>query len=405
MNVRNLLLGTIPSVILFAVACSSSNEAQPNDSTGTETGTDSTGTDDTSTEKKKEEEPRQGPEIGMGDHTAKSVSLKEIVTEADGASIPRDLAFNTRIPDELWVVNNGDNGTVTVHKSTDDDARTSEHRIDGYAIHFMANPAAIDFGADETTIGKPGTFATCGESRNTYGGDVPLNDFMGPVLWSSDLTVYAKENPMGLGSHLDMLHHTPLCMGIAHDVDNKYWVFGGLSNSIGYYDFKKDHKVGMDDHSDGDYREYVTGELAYVEGVPSHLFYDKKSSTLYVADTGHSRIVRLDTSKATEGEAMKMKEKIDSAIKMDGATLVDVVTAKSKQLTHPSGIELYNDLLYVSDTETSRISVFTTKGKRVNYLDTGLPAGSLAGMAFGPDKKLYIVDMVGNRVLRIDPKK
>jgi len=404
MNVRHLLLGSLSSLIAFAVACSSNTNANtPANDTVDQSGSDSTGTDDTS-EEKKEESP-QAPEIGTGDHSAKSVSLKEIVTEADGATIPRDLAFNTRIPDELWVVNNGDNGTVIVHNSTDDEARTAEHRIDGYAIHFMANPAAIDFGADETTIGKPGTFATCGESRNTYGGDVPLNDFMGPVLWSSDLSVYAKEDPIGLGSHLDMLHHTPLCMGIAHDVENKYWVVGGLSKSIGYYDFKLDHKVGQDDHSDGDYREYVTGEIGYVEGIPSHIFYDKKSSTLYIADTGNSRVGRLDTSSATEGAALPMKEKIDSAIKMEGATVVDIVTAKSKQLTHPSGIELYNDLLYVSDTETSRISAFTLKGKRVNYLDTGLPKGSLAGMAFGPDKKLYIVDMIGNRVLRVDPKK
>jgi sugar lactone lactonase YvrE len=40
---------------------------------------------------------------------------------------------------------------------------------------------------------------------------------------------------------------------------------------------------------------------------------------------------------------------------------------------------------------------------QVNYLDTGLPAGSLSGMAFGPDKKLYFVDVLGGRVLRVDP--
>ncbi len=41
-------------------------------------------------------------------------------------------------------------------------------------------------------------------------------------------------------------------------------------------------------------------------------------------------------------------------------------------------------------------------GKRVNYLDTGLPKGALMGMAFGPEGKLYFVDAIGNRVLRID---
>ena len=35
--------------------------------------------------------------------------------------------------------------------------------------------------------------------------------------------------------------------------------------------------------------------------------------------------------------------------------------------------------------------------------ETGLPAGSLGGLVFGPDDKVYFVDMKGNRVLRIDP--
>jgi hypothetical protein len=38
----------------------------------------------------------------------------------------------------------------------------------------------------------------------------------------------------------------------------------------------------------------------------------------------------------------------------------------------------------------------------VNWLDTGL-FNALSGMAFGPDGKLYLVDMTGDRVLRIDP--
>ena len=40
------------------------------------------------------------------------------------------------------------------------------------------------------------------------------------------------KNPHDLGSHLDMLHNTPLCMGIAHEAANRYWVFGGLKGSV-----------------------------------------------------------------------------------------------------------------------------------------------------------------------------
>jgi hypothetical protein len=39
----------------------------------------------------------------------------------------------------------------------------------------------------------------------------------------------------------------------------------------------------------------------------------------------------------------------------------------------------------------------------VSHLDTGLPSGAFSGLAFGPDGKLYFVDMIGHRVLRIDP--
>ena len=42
-------------------------------------------------------------------------------------------------------------------------------------------------------------------------------------------------------------------------------------------------------------------------------------------------------------------------------------------------------------------------GALLHKLETGLAAGALAGMAIGPDRKLYFVDVIGNRVLRIDP--
>ena len=42
------------------------------------------------------------------------------------------------------------------------------------------------------------------------------------------------------------------------------------------------------------------------------------------------------------------------------------------------------------------------EGELLNYLDTGLGEGRLSGITFGPDGKLYFVDMVGNQVLRVD---
>ena len=87
---------------------------------------------------------------------------------------------------------------------------------------------------------------------------------------------------------------------------------------------------------------------------------------------------------------------------MDNATLTDVVPAGG-ELDSPSGIELHGDYLYVTDNRTAKITAFTREGVKVNQLDTGLGPGALGGITFGPDNKVYIVDMLNNHVYRIDP--
>lgn len=344
-----------------------------------------------------------GVEVGTGDHSPSSVSLTEIAGAVRGLNRPTDLDFNPLRPDELWVVNAGDDSVLIVFNASAA-SRTSERRQDGYALHFMAAPSSIAFGASATTFGRQGTFATCQESRNTYGGAAAPNDFMGPSLWSSDLTIFARLNPNGLGSHLDMLHASPLCMGITHDSNNVYWAFGGLSNSILKYDFGADNGIGNDDHSDGEAYQYITGQLKYAPGIPSHLFFRSEDQSLFIADTGNSRIVKMNTATGTRGQQLSSFEPMDAHYRMENAVLSEVVSKTSLLVQSPSGLEIKDELLYVSDNANSRISVFNLSGERVNYLDTGLPPGSLGGIAFGPDGRLYLVDMLGNRVLRVDPR-
>jgi hypothetical protein len=134
-------------------------------------------------------------------------------------------------------------------------------------MHFMPNPSALAFGGSWTSFGVPGTWATSAESNN--GG----NNFMGPSLWSSNLSIFAVQNPYGLGSHLDMLHCSPYAMGIAWEKDNVYWVFGNTYSGGVYtadicrYDFVVDHNVGQDDHSDGIKHHYVSGQVKRSAGV------------------------------------------------------------------------------------------------------------------------------------------
>lgn len=343
--------------------------------------------------------PPPAAELGKGDHSPGSVNFTVI---ADGLAGPRDLAFNPLRPDELWIVNHDDETTVIVHDASTD-GRTAEKRKDGYALHFMAKPASIDFGADATTIGKPGTFGTCGESRNTYDDTKSPNDFMGPVLWSSDLSVFAKLNPNGLGSHLDMLHLSSNCLGIAHEDANVFWAISGQRKAVTRYDFMKDNGVGNDNHSDGMAWQYATGQVGYKPGVSSHLFWSSDESKLYVADAGNGRVIRIDSSTATQGNKMSTPEPMGLAVMMNGATVDEIIAPGV--LTTPSGLEIRKQMIYVSDNDTSRITAFSMDGqKQLNWIDTGLDAGSLSGMAFGQDDKLYFVDTKGGQVLRIDPK-
>lgn len=342
----------------------------------------------------------------LGDGTTASVVFTEIVGPADGLNKPRDLAFNPDRPDELWIVNLGDESAVIVHDASTSEC-TAERRKDGDAAHFMAKPSALAFGQDATTFAKSGTFATCGESRDTMDDTTPARDFMGPALWSSDLSVFAKQNPKRLGSHLDMLHASPLCVGIAHETANVYWTFAGLTNSIVRYDFHSDNGIGNDDHSDGEAQDFVRGQVKYVAGVPSHLAFREADGMLYIADTGNARIAMLDPKTGAAGKKLRQMEPMADYHQVDGATLSDVVASDAGSLEKPSGLEIQGDHLYVSDYANGRISAFAFDGTLVNSVDTKLGEGALSGMAFGPDGRLYFVDMVGSRVLRIDvaPKK
>ena len=337
-----------------------------------------------------------GWQIGRGDHSAGSVTLTVIAQASDGLRRPRDLQFHNSREDELWIVNRQDDSTVTVYAATTPE-RNAVKKIDAFALHFMEEVSSMAFG-------KPDQFATCQESRNTYNGQSPQpNDFMGPALWTADPAIYAVVDPEGLGSHLDMLHESPLCMGIAHVQDNIFWVFDGMDGALVYYDFAEDHGAGYDDHSDGVILRYASGEVLRVADVPSHMVFNADNNHLYVADTGHSRVLKFDTSSGTSGPLLPAKEQGTVHRRYTGAVLTDVVTAASGDVSKPSGLELHDGLIWVSDNENGRISAFTMEGTRVNYLDTGLPTGSLMGMTFGPDGRLYFVDAVGNQVLRVEP--
>jgi hypothetical protein len=258
----------------------------------------------------------------------------------------------------------------------------------------MRLPSSIAFGVDDT-------FATCGESRTANWDNEPA-DFTGPVLWSADPAVFAIQPPDKNGSHLDMLHSTPFCMGIAHETAHVYWAVNGDVGALDRYDFHEPHEVGGHDHSDGEVSRWALGELRRVPGVPSHADYDARSGWIYVADTGHGRVLRVDTR---TGKAMGSLPTDDAELRgvarIEGATLEAVVA--EGVLERPSGLALSGDTLLVTDNATSRIHAFDTTGAQLVSLDTELPTGTLAGVAVGPEGKIYLTDLVDGAIFRIDP--
>ena len=333
-----------------------------------------------------------------------------IASSTDGLDEPRDLEFHPGIgrSDELWVVNRADDSMVILHE-TGTLEQTSEERLDAYRNHFMEEVSAIAFGAYHDEFDYQ--FGTAQESRNTYNGASNPNDFMGPALWPSSLTHFAVENQNGenglLGSHIDMLHESPLGMGIAHDYDNVYWYNDGFYNELVRYDFQQDHDTGEHDHSDGIVHRYSEIELSRFAGVPGHMILDKDTGILYISDTGANRVLWVNTHDTT---TTSVDIYDDPSRVEDLAEYMEVTDVEwgifDTGLSRPSGIALHDGTLFVSQNGNGKITGFNLDpdGKGFsNSRTVNTNAGSIMGLEVGPEGKLWYVDSLNNIVIRLDP--
>ena len=332
------------------------------------------------------------PEFG----TEATRSIAALASSADGLDRPRDLEFDPQMPENLWVFSQDNDGVVILFNAGTPEQET-ELFLDGFRDHFMEEVSSVSFGDN-------GDFGTCQETRNTYNNQADPNDFMGPALWDSDLSVFAAvhQDPTGvmLGSHIDMLHQSPLCMGIAHYRDNEYFVFDGLNGHVVYYDFQEDHGPGFDDHSDGIVYRFPEMELTRVPGVPGHMLYDDTTNLLFVADTGGQRVLAYEVGSAVRGQDLIA----DNEPLADFAEFVDpeFEILIGEGLEEPSGLALVENRLFVGDHATGEIIAFDINtGEELGRIDT--LADGLMGIEVAPDGRLWFVDGETSEVLVLTP--
>ena len=330
-----------------------------------------------------------------------------IASYLDDLDDPRDLEFHPGRANELWIANRATD-TITIVHNTGLANQTSEQRVDSNRNHFLEEVSAISFGAYHPEFDYQ--WGSAQESRNTYNGQGSPNNFMGPALWPSSLSHFARENQNTgnglLGSHIDMLHESPYGMGIAHDVDNVYWYNDGYYGELVRYDFQGDHDTGEHDHSDGIVQRYSEVQITRLAGVPGHMVLDKGSGVLYIADPAANRVlwVNTDDTSVTKTSIMNDASRLESLQEYARITGVEWGVLATG-LDRPTGIALHDGQLFVSQYGNGQIAAYelATNGKSGTFLDEiQTSANTIMGIEVGPNGHLYYVDNGKDEVVRID---
>jgi hypothetical protein len=322
---------------------------------------------------------------------------EQIAGANESIAHPRDLDFHPVLTrSELWVIlkSTENEGGRTVKISNAGTAEQEELlQQDGNAWHFMSLPTGIAFSRNENFATSPGVY-----DANHDGG----SPFTGPTLWSSDPAIYAQPSG-GNGSHLDMLHESPYSMGIASEADNKFWLTCGDHNEIMSYDFREDHGPGNSDHSDGIIYKYpIPGyDEDPTQEIPDHLVMDHSSGWLYVCNSQQNRIIRINTASGTPGESLPANEAVAVYKYMDN---FEWEVCVSEGLYQPTGIDIIEDRMLVSNYATGDINLYDISGAYPVLLGIIPTEGAgIMGIKVGPDGKIWYVNSITDQILRMSP--
>ncbi|MFK7988786.1 MAG: hypothetical protein AB8I08_22390 [Sandaracinaceae bacterium] len=313
----------------------------------------------------------------------------------------------------------------TMPEMADDVNGRANMVVDANSWHFMRRPSGIAFGVEETTL--PGTnegaldpmtgaplagagttfsdiFATCAE--HWTGNFTDGAPFMGPSLWTAEPSIYNGVNgteSWSNGSHLDMVHATQYCMGIAWEQGNAYWVFNGEFGILDRYDFAAPHFQGHSYHDDAIVTRYELADtLTRAVDVPSNMM--MSGTDLYIADSGGGRVVRFDTAAPTTVFGTFLTHESLTGEVREGGVLVpvasrEVLAAEWGAVVEPSGLAFLDEYLVVGNHGSGHITLFGMDGTVVRTIDTGLGAG-LAGLTVA-DGTIFFTHMGTRRVYRV----
>ena len=331
----------------------------------------------------------------MDDFLSSLPVITEITGAASSLNKPTDLDFFPILgKNELWVINQRTEGaggsTLTISDATTENPSNFSHLSDDNAWHFMSLPTGIAFSDDNFNFAS----STGVKDANHNGGT-----FTGPTLWSSDPAIYTQPSG-GNGSHLDMLHGSPFCMGIAHEVDNVFWVYDDWNNDIVRYDFVEDHGPGNDDHSDGVVRRYGNIGINTDGDIPNHLILDKSTGWLYFVDNGNDRVMRLDINTGTASTIPIINETLAEHSRVSGFTSEVVINTG---LDRPCGIEIFENRLLVGDYATGDIIIFDMENDFEELGRIATEATGLTGIKVGPDGNIWFTNRVQNKLSMVQP--
>jgi hypothetical protein len=313
----------------------------------------------------------------------------------------------------VLAIANNDTDSLTMFNTAIGSATALEDRA---PFHYMERISSLAF--------EPGGFfATCQESRNTYDDLQVANDFMGPTLYgtttaggASSSMVTSRAQPCDPANpattcfltHYDMLHETPMCMGIAHDTEtltpfrHVYWVFDGLARQLVRLDFQEPHGPGSLDHSMASVRRFEDVQLTPVAGVPGHIMMDPVARVLYIADTGANRVLRVDPDSGQFVRNARHNFSIYSSMSSRFEYSIYSCTSQhvfASGIDRPSGLVVDQHYVYVGEYGTGRILVLEkASGRQVSYVATG--AQGLMGLEMSGGQ-LWYTDGPGNEVGKV----